>query len=44
MKSDVEAAARGAIDAINDRALRARAKELLDPFIVSMPAEMGPMT
>ena len=34
MKSDVEAAARGAIDAINDRALRARAKELLDPSIV----------
>jgi C-1 hydroxylase len=34
MKADVEAAVRGAIDAINDRALRARAEELLDPSIV----------
>ena len=34
MKSDVEAAVRGAIDAINDRSLRGRAKELLDPSIV----------
>ena len=34
MKADVEAAVRGAIDAINDRVLRARAEELLDPSIV----------
>jgi predicted ester cyclase len=34
VKSHAEAAARGAIDAINDRVLRARAKELLDPSIV----------
>lgn len=34
MKSDVEAVVRGAIDAINDRTLRARAEELLDPSIV----------
>lgn len=34
MDSEVEAAVRGAIDAINDRTLRARAEELLDPFIV----------
>ena len=34
MDSEVEAAVRGAIDAINDRTLRARAEELLDPSIV----------
>src|ERR1700761_9262384 len=34
MDSDVEAVARGAIDAINDRTLRSRADELLDPSIV----------
>jgi C-1 hydroxylase len=34
MDSEVEAAVRGAIEAINDRTLRARAKELLDPSIV----------
>jgi predicted ester cyclase len=34
MDSDVEAVARGAIDAINDRTLGARANELLDPSIV----------
>jgi predicted ester cyclase len=34
MESEVEAVARGAIEAINDRALRARAQELLDPSIV----------
>jgi C-1 hydroxylase len=34
MDSEVEAAARGAIDAINDRTLGARAEELLDPSIV----------
>ena len=34
MDSEVEAAVRGAIDAINDRTLRARAEELLDPCIV----------
>jgi len=34
MKADVEAAVRGAIGAINDRALPARAEELLDPSIV----------
>ena len=34
MESDVEKAARGAIQAINDRTLRARAEELLDPSIV----------
>jgi predicted ester cyclase len=34
MESEVEVAVRGAITAINDRTLRARAKELLDPSIV----------
>ena len=34
MDSEVEAAVRGAIDAINDRTLRVRAEELLDPSIV----------
>jgi predicted ester cyclase len=34
MESEVEAVARGAIEAINDRTLRARAQELLDPSIV----------
>lgn len=34
MESEVETAVRGAIDAINDRTLRARAEELLDPAIV----------
>ena len=34
MESEVEEAARGAIQAINDRTLRARAEELLDPSIV----------
>ena len=34
MGSEVEAVVRGAIDAINDRTLRARAEELLDPSIV----------
>jgi predicted ester cyclase len=34
MKADVEAAVRGAIGAINDRAPRTRAKELVDPSIV----------
>jgi predicted ester cyclase len=34
MESEVEAVARGAIEAINDRTLRARAHELLDPSIV----------
>jgi predicted ester cyclase len=34
MDSEVQAAVRGAIDAINDRTLRARAEELLDPSIV----------
>jgi predicted ester cyclase len=34
VESEVEAAARGAIEAINDRTLRARAEELLDPSIV----------
>jgi predicted ester cyclase len=34
MDSEVEAATRRAIDAINDRTLPARANELLDPFIV----------
>ena len=32
--SEVEAVARRAIDAINDRTLPARANELLDPFLV----------
>jgi len=34
MNSDVEAVARGAIQAINDRTLQARAPELLDPSMV----------
>jgi predicted ester cyclase len=34
MDSDVEAVVRGTIDAINDRTLRARAEQLLDPLIV----------
>jgi predicted ester cyclase len=34
MESEAEAVARGAIEAINDRTLRARAQELLDPSIV----------
>jgi predicted ester cyclase len=34
MESEVEATARGALDAINDRTLRARAAELLDPSII----------
>jgi C-1 hydroxylase len=34
LDSEVEAVARGAIDAINDRSIRARAQELLDPSIV----------
>jgi predicted ester cyclase len=34
VESEVEVAARRAIDAINDRTLRARADELLDPSIV----------
>jgi C-1 hydroxylase len=34
LDSEVEAVARGAIDAINDRTIRARAEELLDPSIV----------
>lgn len=34
MDSEVEAVVRGAIDAINDRTLRVRAEELLDPSIV----------
>jgi C-1 hydroxylase len=34
MESEVETAVRGAIDAINERTLRARAEELLDPAIV----------
>ena len=34
MESEVEEAVRAAIDAINDRTLRARAEELLDPSIV----------
>jgi C-1 hydroxylase len=34
MDSDVESVARGAINAINDRTLGARANELLDPSIV----------
>ena len=34
MESEIEAVARGAIEAINDRTLRARAQELLDPSIV----------
>jgi predicted ester cyclase len=34
VESEAEVVARRAIDAINDRTLRARADELLDPFIV----------
>ncbi|HEX4217982.1 MAG TPA: ester cyclase [Acidimicrobiales bacterium] len=34
MESEIEAVARGAIEAINDRTLRARAQELLDPSMV----------
>jgi predicted ester cyclase len=34
MDSEVEAAVRGAVGAINDRSLRTRAKDLLDPFMV----------
>ena len=34
MDPEVEAAVRGTIDAINDRTLRARAEEFLDPSIM----------
>ena len=48
MESEVEAVARGAIQAINDRTLQARAQELLDPSFVRhdlvqlFPASHGP--
>ena len=41
MDPAVEAAVRGTIDAINDRTLRARAEEFLDPSI--MPHDLVPL-
>lgn len=41
MDPEVEAAVRGTIDAIDDRTLRARAEEFLDPSI--MPHDLVPL-